>query len=110
MWMVGQAKLCRQEVQRDVTALEEISKKLERSKAWESVGFMSLGMLCQAELDLDDTQFDLIRGARKGETLGVVLGRHGGDRKSEEYRNQVANGDSFHGSSNTSARYLRARL
>lgn len=109
-WMIGQAKLRRQDLQRDVTGLQEIIRKLERHAAWKPLGFMSLGMLCTAELDLDDKEVDLIRQAKEGTTLGVVLGKHGGDRKSEGARNQVANSDSFSGCSTTNTRYLRARL
>lgn len=74
-WMIGQAKLRRQELQRDVTGLQEIIKKLERHEAWTPLGFISLGMLCHAELDLDDREVDLIRQARPGTTLEAVIAR-----------------------------------
>jgi hypothetical protein len=51
-WMLGQAKLRRQELQRDVVGLQEIVKKLEKHAAWKALGFMSYGLgRSQCEID-----------------------------------------------------------
>jgi hypothetical protein len=73
--MVGQAKLRRQELQRDVTGLQEIIRKLEKHEAWKTLGMLSLGALCQRELDLDERQVDLIRKAKGGTSLEAVIER-----------------------------------
>jgi hypothetical protein len=104
-WMVGQAKLRRHDLRRDVAGLQEILAKLDRHSAWKSLGFLSLAVLCRAELGLDAREVGLIRQAREGTTLGAVLGKRGRPKKGEE---KGANGTLKRGSNR--APYLRARL
>src|SRR5262245_9061105 len=72
-WMVGQAKLCRSDLDRDATGLQDIIKKLEKHSAWKVLGFASLERLCDSELSLDKKAIELIRVARPGTTLRAVL-------------------------------------
>lgn len=115
-WMLGQAKLCRHDIQRDVAGLQELIIKLEKHSAWSALGFPSFGMFCAKELDLDEDEVELIRTAKKGEALGAVIkrakeaqpiGEHGGDRKSE---NTDQGSDRTLKARGETADYLTARI
>ena len=116
-WMLGQAQLCRQDMQRQATGLQSIIKKLEKHEGWKALGFASLNLLCHATLDLDDEQVQAIREARRGVTIGQVLARaknveplaeHGNQEGQNNSRNRVDNIKSVQGG--TSAEYLVRRL
>jgi hypothetical protein len=89
-WMLLQGKSLRRDLNNDVRRLQKLIEKLEKYDAWKPLGFVSFNLLCHYELDLSDEEIDLIRKATPGRALGEVLnlGQHGGDRKSEEAKNQ----------------------
>jgi hypothetical protein len=113
-WFVGQAKLRRHDLQREATSLQKIIKMLEQNEAWKPLGFVSLGMLCHAELDLDEEQLELIRQAKEGMTLQAVLGKQGApEGNNNAAKNRENKPDNIRIVSRdygTSSTYLRARL
>lgn len=72
-WMVGQARLSRHDLQRDVQMLQLVIDKLERFEAWKALGFASFSLLCHAELQLDGDEIAAIKQAKPGRTLAQVL-------------------------------------
>jgi hypothetical protein len=118
-WTVGQAKLRRQDLQRDVTGLQVILKKLREHAGWRPLGYPSLETLCSTELDLDGEEVNLVCGAAAGVSLGAVLAADAGvtpladgpGNPTGANQHTVRNGANStipHGS--TSARYLVRRL
>jgi len=104
LWVVGQAKLQREELERDASALRRLIGKMQRHEAWKALGVPSFDMLCTTQLRLSADEVSAVLKARKGQSLGVVLGRHGGKRKKGE---QV---DNIKLKGGTQSAYLAARL
>ena len=108
-WFVLRAKKYRKDLESDAAALQELIEKLEKHEAWKALGLPSFGMLCQLEIELSAEELDRLRGARKGETVGVVLRKHGGDRRSEEAKDQGTVGTLIESRGQTLP-YLTARI
>jgi hypothetical protein len=72
-WMLGQGKLRRGDLDRDVSGLQTVIRKLEKHAAWKTLGFESQSSLCRDGLLLDDRAVELIRAARPGVSLRAVL-------------------------------------
>jgi hypothetical protein len=81
LWVVGQAKLQRDELERDASALRRLIGKMQKHEAWKALGVPSFDMLCTTQLRLSADEVSAVLKARKGQSLGVVLGRHGGKRQ-----------------------------
>jgi len=45
LWVVGQAKLQRDELERDATALRRLVGKMQKHEAWKALGVPSFAML-----------------------------------------------------------------
>jgi hypothetical protein len=105
LWVVGQAKLQRDELERDASALRRLIGKMQKHEAWKALGVPSFDMLCTTQLRLSADEVSAVLKARKGQSLGTVLGGHGGKR---EKGKQGANSTLSRGS--TQSAYLAARL
>jgi hypothetical protein len=116
-WMLGQAKLCRGDLERDVAGLQNLIKKLEKHGAWKALGFVSFAFLCQMELQLDDRQLERIKHAKRGQAIGAVLAAETAEPMREQGRpkeeqegceNNGVNSTIIRGSTNS--QYLAARI
>lgn len=105
LWVVGQAKLQRDELERDASALRRLIGKMQKHEAWKVLGVPSFDMLCTTQLRLSADEVAAVLKARKGQSLGTVLGGHGGKR---EKGKQGANSTLSRGSTQSS--YLAARM
>ena len=81
VWVVRQAKLRREEVERDASLLRDLIAKMQKHEAWKALGVPSFDMLCTTQLRLSADEVSAVLKARKGQSLGFVLGRHGGKRQ-----------------------------
>ena len=81
VWVVRQAKLRREEVERDASLLRDLIAKMQKHEAWKVLGVPSFDMLCTTQLRLSADEVSAVLKARKGQSLGVVLGKHGGKRQ-----------------------------
>lgn len=77
LWVVGQAKLQRDELERDATALRRLIGKMQKHEAWKALGVPSFDMLCTTQLRLSSDEVDAVLRARKGQTVGAVLRKVG---------------------------------
>lgn len=114
-WFLGQAKLRRSDLDRDVIGLQEIMKKLVNRRAWEVLGFDSLRSLCKSELSLDEDEAESIIAAKPGMTLRAVLAAEAGKPSPEHGeigrgRDRDDNINSNSTTGGTSADYLTARI
>jgi hypothetical protein len=103
LWVVGQAKLQRDELERDASALRRLIGKMQKHEAWKALGVPSFDMLCTTQLRLSADEVSAVLKARKGQTVGAVLRRVGRPKA----------GDGNDRSSTISSRdnaYLAARL
>lgn len=105
LWLVGQAKLQRDELERDASALRRLIGKMQKHEAWKALGVPSFDMLCTTQLRLSSDEVSAVLKARKGQSLGNVLRSHGGKRKGDGF--QV---DNIKLKGGTQAAYLAARL
>jgi hypothetical protein len=105
LWVVGQAKLQREELERDASALRRLITKMQKHEAWKALGVPSFDMLCTTQLQLSSDEVSAVLKARKGQSLGSVLRTHGGKRKGDGF--QV---DNIKLKGGTQAAYLAARL
>lgn len=105
VWLVGQAKLQRDELERDATALRRLIGKMQKHEAWKALGVPSFDMLCTTQLQLSSDEVSAVLKARKGQSVGAVLRRVGRPKAVD------GNGDNvtIHGKGNGAA-YLAARL
>jgi hypothetical protein len=105
LWLINQAKLRRDELERDASSLRRLIAKMQKHEAWKALGIPSFDMLCITQLQLSAEEVASVLKARKGQSLGTVLGSHGGRREKGE---QGATSTLKRGS--TQAAYLAARL
>lgn len=105
LWVVGQAKLQREELERDASALRRLIAKMQKHEAWKALGVPSFDMLCTTQLRLSSDEVSAVLKARKGQTVGAVLRKVGRPKAGE------GNGDNvtISGKGNGPA-YLAARL
>jgi len=63
IWLVRQARLRREEVERDTALLRDLVAKMRKHEAWKSLGLPSFSALCTTHLRLseDETQLVLAR-------------------------------------------------
>lgn len=105
LWVVGQAKLQREELERDASALRRLIAKMQKHEAWKALGVPSFDMLCTTQLRLSSDEVDAVLKARKGQTVGAVLRKVGRPKAGE------GNGETFTVSrGGPSPAYLAARL
>jgi hypothetical protein len=105
LWVVGQAKLQRDELERDASALRRLIGKMQKHQAWKALGVPSFDMLCTTQLRLSADEVSAVLKARKGQTVGAVLRQHGGKREKGKQ-----DGDSTLKGGKQSPPYLAARL
>jgi hypothetical protein len=105
VWVVRQAKLRREEVERDASLLRDLIAKMQKHEAWKALGVPSFDMLCTTQLRLSADEVSAVLKARKGQSIGAVLRRVGRPKAG-------ANVDNINisGSGGTSPSYLAARL
>jgi hypothetical protein len=105
VWVVRQAKLRREEVERDASLLRDLIAKMQKHEAWKVLGVPSFDMLCTTQLRLSADEVSAVLKARKGQTVGAVLRRVGRPKAG-------ANVDNINisGSGGTDPAYLAARL
>ena len=105
LWVVGQAKLQREELERDASALRRLIAKMQKHEAWKALGVPSFDMLCTTQLRLSADEVSAVLKARKGQSVGAVLRKVGRPKAGE------GNGDNvtISGKGNGPA-YLAARL
>lgn len=77
LWVVGQAKLQREELERDASALRRLIAKMQKHEAWKALGVPSFDMLCTKELRLSSDEVSAVLKARQGQSLGAVLAKRG---------------------------------
>jgi hypothetical protein len=77
LWVVGQAKLQRDELERDASALRRLIGKMQKHEAWKALGVPSFDMLCATQLRLSSEEVSAVLKARKGQSVGTVLRRVG---------------------------------
>lgn len=108
LWVVGQAKLQRDELERDASALRRLIGKMQKHEAWKALGVPSFDMLCTTQLRLSADEVSAVLKARKGQSLGVVLAKKGtygrGRPKPESDRSDIVT------SKGNGPAYLAARL
>lgn len=105
LWVVGQAKLQREELERDASALRRLIAKMQKHEAWKALGVPSFDMLCTTQLRLSSDEVDAVLKARKGQTVGAVLRKVGRPKAGSNVDNI-----NISGSGGTSPTYLAARL
>jgi hypothetical protein len=105
LWVVGQAKLQRDELERDASALRRLIGKMQKHEAWKALGVPSFDMLCTTQLRLSADEVSAVLKARKGQSVGAVLRKVGRPKAGEE---NGANSTVSRGS--TQSAYLAARL
>lgn len=105
LWVVSQAKVQREELERDASLLRDLIAKMQKHEAWKALGVPSFDMLCTTQLRLSSDEVDAVLKARKGQSLGTVLRSHGGKRKGDGF--QV---DNIKLKGGTQSAYLAARL
>jgi hypothetical protein len=106
-WFVLRAKKYRKDLESDATSLRELIEKLSKHEAWKALGLASFSMLCTIEIGLSQEELDRLNAAAPGATVGAVLGAHGGDRRSDEAKDQGTNSTLIRGSTQP---YTLARL
>ena len=105
LWLVGQAKLQRDELERDASALRKLIGKMQKHEAWKALGVPSFDMLCTTQLRLSSDEVSAVLKARKGQSVGAVLRKVGRPKAGD---GNAANSRISHGTANTA--YLAARL
>jgi hypothetical protein len=83
VWVVRQAKLRREEVERDASLLRDLIAKMQKHEAWKALGVPSFDMLCTTQLRLSADEVSAVLKSRKGQTVGAVLRRVGRPKASE---------------------------
>lgn len=105
LWVVGQAKLQREELERDASALRRLIAKMQKHEAWKALGVPSFDMLCTTQLRLSADEVSAVLKARKGQSVGAVLRKVGRPKAGE------ANvGNANISDKGTNVAYLAARL
>lgn len=105
LWVVGQAKMQREELERDASLLRDLIAKMQKHEAWKALGVPSFDMLCTTQLRLSSDEVAAVLTARKGQSVGAVLRKVGRPKAGD---GNAANSRITHGTANTS--YLAARL
>jgi ribosomal protein S9 len=77
------AKQRAEDASRNVRNLQEVLKKLKDHEAHKAIGLETWDDFCQREIGITADQAEKVLAAPPDATVGAVLGRHGGDRKSE---------------------------
>lgn len=117
-WAIYFAFLAKQEthdVRREIRGLQEILKKLKDHEAHKALGLSSWDDLCRREIGITEEQAEKVLAAAPDVTVALVLGTHGGDRRSPTVKAE-AEGKADQGDIVTlkergnSATYLTARL
>ena len=75
LWIVGQAALRRDELERDSSALRRLIGKMRKHEAWKALGVPSFDMLCTTQLRLSSDEVAAIQTSGKHQTLGIVLAK-----------------------------------
>lgn len=83
LWVVGQAKLQRDELERDASALRRLISKMQKHEAWKALGVPSFDMLCATQLRLSSDEVSAVLKARKGQSVGAVLRKVGRPKAGE---------------------------
>jgi hypothetical protein len=110
LWVVGQAKLQRDELERDASALRRLIGKMHKHEAWKALGVPSFDMLCTTQLRLSADEVSAVLKARKGQSLGVVLGKRGQYGRGRPKPDSDRSEDCTSTRSSQSPGYLAARL
>lgn len=105
LWVVGQAKLQREELERDASALRRLIAKMQKHEAWKALGVPSFDMLCTTQLRLSSDEVSAVLKARKGQSVGAVLRKVGRPKAGNGNGDNVTISGKGNGPS-----YLAARL
>ena len=105
LWVVGQAKLQREELERDASALRRLIAKMQKHEAWKALGVPSFDMLCTTQLRLSADEVSAVLKARKGQSVGAVLRKVGRPKAGEGNVGNTNISDK-----GTNVAYLAARL
>lgn len=105
VWVVRQAKLRREEVERDASLLRDLIAKMQKHEAWKVLGVPSFDMLCTTQLRLSADEVSAVLKARKGQTVGAVMRRVGRPKAGDGNGDIVTISDKGNGPA-----YLAARL
>jgi hypothetical protein len=103
--IILQTRLSVEDVNRDISLLQGLINSIEKYSAWKLLGYPSLDLLLVKETKIDPDAIAAVRAARKGTTIGAVLGKQGRPRKGEEKgseRTLIVRGET--------STYLTARL
>lgn len=83
LWVVSQAKLQREELERDASLLRDLITKMQKYEAWKALGVLSFDILCAKHLRLSSDDVAAVLKARKGQTVGAVLRKVGRPKAGE---------------------------
>lgn len=83
LWVVSQAKVQREELERDASLLRDLIAKMRKHEAWKALGVPSFDMLCATQLRLSSDEVDAVLKARKGQSVGAVLRKVGRPKAGE---------------------------
>lgn len=104
LWVVSQAKLQREELERDASLLRDLITKMQKYEAWKALGVLSFDILCAKHLRLSSDDVAAVLKARKGQTVGAVLRKVGRPKAGE------GNGSNRTIPRGDNSAYLAARL
>lgn len=104
LWVVSQAKVQREELERDASLLRDLIAKMQKHEAWKALGVPSFDMLCTTQLRLSSDEVDAVLKARKGQSVGAVLRKVGRPKAGE------GNDSNRSISAGSGPAYLAARL
>lgn len=113
LWIVGQAALRRNELERDSSALRRLIGKMHKHEAWKALGVPSFDMLCTTQLRLSSDEVAAIQKSGKHQTLGIVLAKAQHARAQAVEVRQGAHVDNINMSAKrggTGSEYLLRRL
>ena len=74
----------------DATTAGRRLRALKDVEAWKALGLISWSVLLM-QIGLSDDEADGLIGAKKGQSVGVILRQHGGDRKTDKVKDQGNN-------------------
>lgn len=87
------AKQRAEDATRNVQSLQQVLKKLKDHEAHKAIGLETWDDFCQREIGITADQAEKVLAAPPDATVGAVLGRHGGDRKSEKAKAEADQAD-----------------
>lgn len=87
--VLGETRKAIHVLESDAKSAGDWLQALKETKAWKTVGLISWSALC-VQIGIDDDQAEALINAKKGQSVGYVLQKHGGDRRSEQAKRDQA--------------------